>query len=109
MQQGAIRRTDGPLYFDSPRGAIPVNTDIVPFNLVFLGNKVVLFPRRVEKELTWPQFPLTKHGGIELGGKIIIVDPKSYADCDAAKVESALRETTLSYEEMAKLGIFNLF
>ena len=71
----------------------------IPFNVVFIGNKVYIFPRNINAERV-SEFRDSGLASMELAGKTILTNRDTYDGVTAQRINSALEKISLSEEEV---------
>ena len=66
----------------------------VPFNLMMLGQRILLVPRNIEHEIV-SEFPGNSLAALGLCGKIITVSYSAYLNANRENIQSALQKITL--------------
>jgi hypothetical protein len=67
----------------------------VPFNLIFVGERICLIPRNPEHEVV-EEFPMGVIASMELAGKIITVDKEAvYDNINYTTIQTAFQKTTV--------------
>ena len=66
----------------------------IPFNLMLLGSRILVFPRNFEHEVV-SEFPEQVLAALGIGGKFIIVNREVYLHVDMNKIKSALSKTAI--------------
>lgn len=66
----------------------------IPFNLMFLGSRILVVARNVEHEVV-SEFPEQVLAALGIGGKIIIVNREVYLNVDMNKIKSALSKMVI--------------
>ena len=74
----------------------------VPFNLILLGERILLVPRAVEHEIV-AEFPGGVLATMEIAGKIITVDRAVYEGTGPADIAVAMKKVTLNVKELIDL------
>jgi hypothetical protein len=74
----------------------------IPFNLILLGECILLVPRAAEHEIV-AEFPGGVLATMEIAGKIITVDRQVYENIQPADVTSAMNKATLDVRELIDL------
>jgi hypothetical protein len=64
----------------------------IPFNLIFIGERICLIPRDLEHEVV-EEFPTGVIASMELAGKIITVDRNIYDGINHSIIQAAFRKT----------------
>jgi len=85
---------------DAVAGAVErLQLDDIPFNLMFAGERIFLVPRTAEHEIV-SEFPSGVLATMEIAGKIIAVDRRTYENVEESQIESALRKVTIRAEQL---------
>jgi hypothetical protein len=71
----------------------------IPFNLMFVGKRIFLVPRAAEHEIV-SEFPSGVLATMEIAGKIIAPDRRTYESAELGQIESAFRKTTIDAESL---------
>jgi len=66
----------------------------IPFNLMFLGDRLILIPRSADHEIV-SEFPGNSIAALGMCGKIITVDRAGYLQANKEAIESAFAKMTL--------------
>lgn len=70
----------------------------IAFNLILIGERICLIPRNPDHEVV-PEFPGGGIASMELSGKLITVDKKTFERIDRDAIWHMLKKTTLPVEE----------
>jgi len=74
----------------------------IPYNLVMLGNRIVLFPRDIDHEIT-TELPNDRPGAPAFWGKLITTNRQMFCDLDLPRLTRAFQKMGLSPEQFAEL------
>lgn len=72
----------------------------IPFNLIWVDERVFLVPRNTEHEVT-EELPFDTVSAMDICGKIVTTDQATYASLTKERMEAALRKSTIA---ATKLG-----
>ena len=67
----------------------------IPFNLMFVGSRIILIPRRIEHEIV-SEFPGNGIAALGMCGKIITVNRSAYVKASKETIESAFEKMVLT-------------
>ena len=74
----------------------------IPFNLILLGERILLVPRAAEHEVV-AEFPGGVFATMEIAGKIITVDHAAYESTKLADIASAMKKAMLNVKDLIDL------
>ncbi len=79
-----------------------LQTNKIPFNLIFIDNCAYLVPRNPAHEVV-QEFPQGVLSSMEVCGKLILTDKKLYEKVEEHLIKSAMRKLSLSTAQIANL------
>lgn len=71
----------------------------IPFNLIFLGKRIILVPRNPDHEIV-SEFPGDSIAALGVCGKLVTVDQATYTHLNTQKIESGLAKMILPVESL---------